>query len=86
MLSFSRNILFYQKPIRLILSIALPLIVFLIWDVYAVHTGHWFFNSEYVIGIKLFNLPIEEILFFIIIPFSSLFLWESVKYFTGRKK
>ncbi len=49
---------------------------FIIWDVFVTWRGHWLFNPVYTLGIKLFNLPIEEVLFFISIPFSSLYLFE----------
>lgn len=64
--------------LRLILiAIALPAIPFLLWD--ALVTGtHWHFNPEYVSGIKIINLPIEEILFFLTVPFACLFTWEMI--------
>ena len=48
-----------------ILPIIIPAILFLIWDS-TVTYSHWFFNEKYILGITIFNLPIEEILFFII--------------------
>lgn len=85
-LSFSRKLTFYKYPARLILSITIPFIVFVLWDFWATARGHWGFNPLYVIGVKLFNLPVEEVLFFVVIPFCALFTWETVKYFSGRKK
>ena len=62
---------------ELLIAILLPAIPFLFWD--AIVTGaHWNFNPEYVSGIKLINLPIEEILFFITVPFACLFTWEMI--------
>ena len=43
----------------------------------------WSFNNDYVSGIYLLNLPIEEWLFFLIIPFCCVFIYESTKYFYG---
>lgn len=59
---------------------------FIIWDIFVTSRGHWSFNSDYTLGIKLFNLPLEEILFFICIPFSSLYLFEVLHYFVDDKK
>ena len=61
----------------LLIAIAIPAIPFLLWD--ALVTGtHWNFNPKYVSGFKIINLPIEEILFFITVPFACLFTWEMV--------
>ena len=85
-LSFSRNLDFYKYPLRLVLSIGLPFVMFVAWDMIVTARGHWNFNSEYVIGIKVYNLPLEEVFFFIIIPFCGNFTWESVKYLMRKKK
>jgi lycopene cyclase domain-containing protein len=55
--------------------------LFIIWDIYFTSLGIWSFNSNYVIGINLFNLPIEEVLFFICIPFSCLFTFHCLGLF-----
>lgn len=47
--------------------------LFLIWDVIFTHLGVWGFNNNYLLGYSLFLLPLEEWLFFMIIPFCSLF-------------
>ena len=61
----------------MLIAIVIPAIPFLLWD--ALVTGaHWHFNSLYVSGIKIINLPIEEILFFITVPFACLFTWEMI--------
>ncbi|UCH66177.1 MAG: lycopene cyclase domain-containing protein [Ignavibacterium sp.] len=62
---------------QMLIAIVIPAIPFLLWD--ALVTGtHWNFNPKYVSGIKIINLPIEEILFFITIPFACLFTWEMI--------
>jgi lycopene cyclase domain-containing protein len=82
--SFSREIRFYKYPLRLAYAIGFPFIVFIAWDMFATSRGHWSFNENYITGIKIFGLPAEEILFFIIIPFCALFTWEVVKYFMRK--
>lgn len=42
---------------------------FIMWDVLATKAGHWGFNSAYVTGLRLFGLPLEELLFFFAVPF-----------------
>ena len=62
---------------QMLIAIVIPAIPFLLWD--ALVTGaHWHFNPKYVSGIKIINLPIEEILFFITVPFACLFTWEMI--------
>lgn len=85
-LSFSKKIYFYKKPIRLAAALIIPASIYIFWDILATKAGHWSFNEKYVTGIFILNLPVEEILFFFVIPFCSLFLWESVKYFSKQKK
>ncbi len=40
------------------------------------HLKVWSFNPQYLIGITLVNLPIEEVLFFLVVPFSCIFVYE----------
>lgn len=82
--SFSKELNFYKYPSKLFLSIIIPFMFFMGWDIYAVSRGHWSFNEKYVSGFTILNLPIEEILFFIVIPFCALFTWEVVKYFMRK--
>ena len=61
----------------MLIAIVIPAIPFLLWD--ALVTGaHWHFNPLYVSGVKIINLPMEEILFFITVPFACLFTWEMI--------
>lgn len=83
-LSFWPPLKFYRNKKALTLSILITLIIFGIWDIYATSRNHWSFNPNGVWPIKLINLPIEEILFFIVIPFCCIFTWEAIKYIKNR--
>lgn len=50
-------------------------IFFIAWDVWFTAKGVWWFNDKYLMGNRLFGLPIEELLFFICIPFSCIFTY-----------
>jgi lycopene cyclase domain-containing protein len=81
LLSFDRNIALWRNWRALLRSIAAVLLLFGAWDIAATLRGHWSFNPAHVLGTKLAELPIEEWLFFIVVPFVTIFTWESVKYF-----
>lgn len=52
--------------------------VFIVWDYFANRAYLWHFSEKYTIGLKLFGLPLEEILFFIVAPVASMILWHTV--------
>jgi lycopene cyclase domain-containing protein len=65
---------------RAALSILPVAAIFLTWDYYAVASGHWFFDKEQVVGIYgPAGVPLEEFLFFIIVPLAGLMTIEAVR-------
>jgi len=69
----------YARPRRLLLSLAPVVLVFCLWDLYAIAAGHWSFDSERTTGITLATVPLEEILFFVVVPIASLLTLEAVR-------
>ena len=65
---------------RALMSIIPIAILFLIWDAYAVAKGHWKFDPEQVLGIYgPFGIPLEEYLFFLIVPMAAIMTIEGVR-------
>jgi lycopene cyclase domain-containing protein len=54
-------------------------LVFLVWDALAIAAHVWTYNPQYVSGIELPGvMPIEEVLFFIVIPLCGLLTYSAV--------
>ena len=52
----------------------------LLWDLAAIARGHWGFNPRYVTGWELpGNVPVEELVFFVVIPICGLLTLEAVR-------
>lgn len=59
-------------------AIALIGLPYLVWD-HIVTNWWWSFNPQYILGWKLGVLPLEEILFFMVVPWGCLVIWENLK-------
>ncbi len=82
MLSFDKKLQFYKRWKIVLPSITIVAIFYIIFDVYLTELGVWGFNYRYIQNIFILNLPIEECLFFFVIPYASIFLHASfVLYF-----
>lgn len=85
-LSFEKNLKFYTKLPFYFFSVLIVSTAYIIWDSIATIRGDWGFNPEYLNGLYFFNLPIEEILFFITVPYSCIFIYETIGFYIKEKK
>jgi lycopene cyclase domain-containing protein len=81
LLSFEKRIKYYSNFKSLGASILIIGALYVGWDVFATSQGHWSFNPIHVLELKLFGLPLEEVLFFITVPYSCIFAYEGIKYY-----
>ncbi|HJQ00258.1 MAG TPA: lycopene cyclase domain-containing protein [Jatrophihabitans sp.] len=69
----------YARWRRLLSAIAPGLLLGVGWDLYAVHRRQWRFDRRYLTGLRLFGLPVEELLFFLVIPVCAVLTLEAVR-------
>ncbi len=74
--SFHPKLRFDKHWKAIVLAMLITGIPFIIWDVLFAQMRIWGFNPEYTSGLYVYNLPIEEILFFICIPYACVFTWH----------
>ena len=78
-LSFDKKVAFYKKWKHLFKAMMLPAVFYILWDMVFTKQGVWSFNENYITGLKLYNLPIEEVLFFFVVPYCCVFIYECVR-------
>jgi len=84
--SFHPRIKLYKKWGALIPALLITASVFVVWDIYFTAKGVWSFNSDYLTGIQIANLPMEEVLFFICIPYACVFTYHCISLWTNQKR
>jgi lycopene cyclase domain-containing protein len=80
--SFEKKVAFYKYWKFLIPSILITAIFFIAFDIFFTKIGIWGFNAAYVSSLFIAGLPIEELIFFLVIPYVSIFIhYVFINYF-----
>lgn len=84
--SFEKTISYYKKYHAVLISTIIVGIPFVVWDIIATQRGDWQFNPKYISEIYFIGLPIDELLFFVTVPYSMIFLYEIAKYYFPNRE
>jgi lycopene cyclase domain-containing protein len=79
--AFGRGV--YRQPLRLLRALTPVLVVFFVWDAIAIALDVWHYNPRFVSGITVPFMPLEELLFFIVIPLCGLLTYSAVSSVLG---
>jgi lycopene cyclase domain-containing protein len=70
----------FRRWRRLLLTLLPVVVVFVIWDLLAIAAGHWTFDPAQTTGILLpGGLPLDEVLFFAVVPVCAILGFEAVR-------
>ena len=75
----------FRRWRRLLLTLVPVAVVFIAWDLAAIAAGHWTFDPEQTTGV-LFpgGLPLDEVLFFLVVPVCAVLGFEAVRAVRGQ--
>jgi len=75
----------WRRPVRLLRALVPVVALFVVWDIVAIARGHWRYADRYTTGWDLpGRLPVDELVFFVVIPICSLLTLEAVRRLLGR--
>lgn len=79
LLSFDKKVAFYKSYKLLSYSVGITSVLYILWDIWFTKIGIWKFNGEFLLGRYLSNLPLEEYLFFLVVPYACLFIYRCLQ-------
>lgn len=82
--SFEKKMRFISQWKFLFPALLVTAFIFIGWDVLFTYWKVWSFNNKFVTGFYIFNLPFEECLFFVTVPFACVFIYEVVRFYLKK--
>ena len=77
----------YRRAASLAFALIPVVIIFSIWDIVGILRDHWTYSTQFTTGVKLiFGMPIEELVFFIVVPICGLLTYEAVGHVLRRTR
>jgi len=83
-LSFDKKVAFWKNLKYILPAIIITALIFWTWDIRFTEAKVWSFNPRYTMGLNFKGMPIEEWLFFIVIPYSCVFIYEVLKFYIEK--
>ena len=83
--SFHPKLQFYKTWKAFFPAVLISGLIFVLWDIYFTSLGVWGFNSRYLCGLYISNLPLEELLFFLCIPYSCVFTFHCLDLLLSKR-
>jgi lycopene beta-cyclase len=68
----------YRRPRRWLAALVPVFLAFGLWDWVAIHRGHWTYSPRYTTGVAFLTLPLEELVFFLVVPTCALLTYQAV--------
>ena len=79
-LEFALRTRVYRRWYRLLLAVIPVTLLFTLWDKYAIGQSHWTFDAKRISTVTIWSsIPLDEILFFIVIPICAILTLEAVR-------
>ena len=76
----------FRRWRRLLLTLLPVLVVFVLWDLAAIAAGHWTFDPAQTTGVVFpGGLPLDELLFFLVVPVCAILGFEAVRATLGLR-
>ena len=79
--AFEPRIRYIGQTKHLLVGTLFMMALFIPWDVVKTASGVWGFSNDYLVGPSLWGLPLEEWLFFVVVPWATFFIYEVLQLF-----